>query len=58
MFKIFDFKCDSCNTVVEKFTKPDTEHNCEKCGEVMKRAVSAPGMVKTNFADKTGFKAR
>lgn len=59
MLKVFDFKCGNCSIVVEKLVKADSKVFCEKCPETeMTRCISAPGMVKTNFADKTGFKAR
>jgi len=37
---IFDFKCDNCDTVVEKLVKSaETELKCNKCGASMSRQV-------------------
>lgn len=57
--RIYDFKCVDCGTVNEQLVKKDTTAiECQECSGVAKRMVSAPGMVQTNFADKTGFKTR
>ena len=54
------FKCGSCKTPYKidetKIQSTQLTVNCSKCGHVMKRLLSSPGMVKTNFADKIGFK--
>lgn len=56
--KIFDFHCPQCETVEERLTKEGEVQYCTHCGAIMVRQIAAPGMVKTNFADKTGFKKR
>lgn len=56
--KIFDYKCESCHKTDERFVKSQQDAVYCECGKQMTRMVSAPGMVKTNFADKTGFKPR
>lgn len=55
---LFDFECKSCNIVEERLTKQGEQQYCKKCGAEMLKCMSAPGMVKTNFADKTGFKSK
>ncbi len=56
--KIYDYKCEVCHTIDERLVKSQHDVVYCKCGGLMNRMVSAPGMVKTNFADKTGFKPR
>lgn len=56
--KLIDYRCDKCNMVEERLVSNDEVSQTHECGHTMTRMVSAPGMVKTNFADKTGFKKR
>lgn len=58
--KFYDYQCNSCGNQFENFTINDKEEvTCPKCGSfVVIRLPSAPGMVKSNFADKIGFKNR
>jgi len=60
MYLILDMKCDDCDFELELVVQRSNceIQRCSKCNGVMSRQVSAPGMVKTNFADKTGFKNR
>ena len=56
MYEIFDFCCPSCECVDERYIKDGDVQKCKQCGTNMNRLVSAPGMVKGNFADKPGFR--
>lgn len=56
--KLVDYKCHKCHTVEERFVDNEDELQFCDCGYTMYRKAGAPGMVKTNFADKTGFKTR
>jgi len=60
MKKLFDYRCEKCNNIEEKYISDATTEvvTCSKCGGQMVRLLSSPGMVKTNFADKPGFKIR
>lgn len=58
-----DYKCNSCGKISEFFLPnylKEKDLVCPKCGNIgnFESVVSAPGMVKTQFADKTGFKNR
>ena len=58
MYKYRDRQCLECGKIAEYFAK-DSEHIvCKFCNGKTKILPSSPGMVKTNFADKTGFKKR
>jgi len=54
--KVFDYQCISCDAKDERFIKElDDIQFCHKCGDEMKKLVSAPAMVKGNFYnDKCG----
>jgi putative FmdB family regulatory protein len=39
---LYDFKCDSCNTVLEKFTGYDTAAITCDCGGLMKKQLCCP----------------
>lgn len=56
--KIYDFICLQCNYEEELLVKNDEKPKCPNCDTELKQKLSSPGMVKTNFADKTGFKSR
>lgn len=57
--KFYDYKCNSCKLKFENFTIDNEDIICPKCGSFfVERLPSAPGMVKSNFADKVGFKNR
>jgi len=62
VLKYNDYKCYSCNFTTELFIDENILVNfpCPNCGisGTMARCVSSPGMVKTNFANKPGFKRR
>lgn len=55
--KVYDYKCQ-CGVVEERMVRDPDNVQCRSCGRIMERLVSAPGMVHTNFANKTGFKVR
>jgi putative FmdB family regulatory protein len=53
MYKVFDFKCKTCQHVeLNVLVKPDSVTACQECGDTMTKLVSAPGLLKTNFHDK------
>lgn len=57
--KLYDYMCTKCGNVEERLVEiGKEEHQVCSCNFPMVRQVSAPGMVRTNFADKTGFKKR
>ncbi len=59
MYKYFDYHCTNCNYEEEKFVDDDDAKRqfCSKCGALMIKKVSAPGIVKGNFYnDKAGKK--
>jgi hypothetical protein len=58
MKKFRDYYCKLCKITVECFIEDGVVVTCEACKNEMSVLPSAPGMVKTNFADKTGFKQR
>lgn len=58
---IFDYCCETCNTRKEVLVlKSDTIVNCPKCknAPVMKRAMPAVGLLRTNFHDSPSPKDR
>jgi len=59
MLKIVDVKCPKCGKIEEVYIRHGDHVRCSTCRDVWVQLIpSAPGMVKTNFADKTGFKNR
>lgn len=58
MKKFRDYSCNHCKITVEYFIEDGKGVYCHVCGNKLSKLPSAPGMVKTNFADKTGFKKR
>lgn len=56
VYKIWDFCCPECGYCEERMCKDGGVNKCKKCKTPMNRMVSAPAMVMTNHADKTGFR--
>jgi putative FmdB family regulatory protein len=44
---LFDFFCDNCGAIKEEFLKLSEKEMpvCDKCGERMKKAMSAPAFI-------------
>ena len=57
---IFDYRCEQCN-VEQEFLIGGTMFDtplCPECMEPMERMMPAPGLLKTNFADKNSVRKR
>ena len=55
-YLIFDWCCPNCGYQEERMCKDGAENICKKCRNPMNRMISSPAMVRTNCADKTGFR--
>ncbi len=47
MWKVFDYKCENCDLIVEKLIRDDEEVICDECGEKMARYIAGPAYHQT-----------
>jgi putative FmdB family regulatory protein len=39
---LYDFRCNTCDKVMEMLAKPDHTPSCPECGDAMEKLVSRP----------------